>query len=102
MFSFVFTPSQQQELSFSFKRNVDLTEPNATIVKETFRYPFNELFIWSVLTNRHQMALYLWKQDEEALAKALIASQLYKGMANSADEINLENEIAEDFIKCSA
>lgn len=90
-----------QELSFSFKRNVDLTEPNATIVNETFQYPFNELFIWAVLTNRHQLALFLWKQDEEALAKALIASQLYKAMASSAEEINLENEIGEEFIKCS-
>ncbi|KAJ8028997.1 Transient receptor potential cation channel subfamily M member 3 [Holothuria leucospilota] len=93
--------SLKKELSFSFKRNVDIQGLSSTVTSETFLYPFNELFMWAVLTKRHQMALFLWKQDEEALAKALIASQLYKAMAKAADLINLENEIGEEFIKYS-
>ncbi|CAM5999458.1 unnamed protein product [Sphagnum balticum] len=34
-----------------------------------FKYPFNELLIWAVLTKRQDMALCLWQHGEEALAK---------------------------------
>eukprot|EP00058_Branchiostoma_floridae_P016533 XP_002602021.1 hypothetical protein BRAFLDRAFT_82609 [Branchiostoma floridae] len=32
-------------------------------------YPFHELFGWAVLMKRQKMALFFWKQGEEALAK---------------------------------
>lgn len=31
--------------------------------------PYNELFTWAVLTKRQEMALFLWKRGEEAMAK---------------------------------
>jgi hypothetical protein len=37
--------------------------------KFVFKYPFSDLLIWAVLTNRNEMAFYLWKHGEEALAK---------------------------------
>ena len=46
--------------------------------------PFNELLIWSVLTKRQDMAKLMWHHGEEALAKALIASKLYRAMASEA------------------
>ena len=30
-----------------------------------FGYPFNELLVWAVLTNRQTMALCLWQHGEE-------------------------------------
>ena len=31
-------------------------------VDDTFQYPYNELFLWAVLTKRHQMALFFWER----------------------------------------
>ncbi|XP_041464047.1 transient receptor potential cation channel subfamily M member 3-like isoform X2 [Lytechinus variegatus] len=70
----------------------DATIPPIDRYLQTFPFPFNELFIWAVLTKRHNMALFLWRQDEEALAKALVASSLYRAMAKSAEVMNLEAE----------
>ncbi|KFM78093.1 Transient receptor hypothetical cation channel trpm, partial [Stegodyphus mimosarum] len=46
-----------------------------------FNYPFNELLLWAVLTNRQKMALFMWQNGEEAIVKALVACKLYKAMA---------------------
>jgi hypothetical protein len=40
-----------------------------------FKYPFNELLIWAVLTKRQDMALCLWQHGEEALAKVCASAQ---------------------------
>ncbi len=67
-----------------------------------FPQPMNELLIWTVLTKRHSMAIFIWQHGEEALAKALVASKLYKEMALEAQsEGNLtEREI--DNLFCNA
>ncbi|XP_066274984.1 transient receptor potential cation channel subfamily M member 3-like isoform X1 [Branchiostoma lanceolatum] len=64
--------------------------------KPTFQYPFHELFGWAVLMKRQKMALFFWKQGEEALAKALCASKLYKAMAYEAAEDDLDPDISEE------
>ncbi|CAB0039857.1 unnamed protein product [Trichogramma brassicae] len=68
----------------------------ATLETGLFDYPFNELLIWAVLTKRQQMALLMWQHGEEALAKALVASKLYKAMAHEAAEDDLETEVYEE------
>uniref|UniRef100_A0A0R3RIK4 LSDAT_euk domain-containing protein n=1 Tax=Elaeophora elaphi TaxID=1147741 RepID=A0A0R3RIK4_9BILA len=75
---------------------------------DDFKYPFNELLVWAVLTKRQEMALCMWQHGEEAMAKALVACRLYKSLANEAAEDYLEVEIceelknyAEDFRKLS-
>ncbi len=61
-----------------------------------FRQPFNELLVWSVLTKRQDMAKLMWHHGEEALAKALVASKLYRAMAiSSKAEDDLEVEVTE-------
>lgn len=40
--------------------------------KPDFKYPFSDLFIWSVLTKRHDMALCMWQHGEEAMAKVFL------------------------------
>jgi transient receptor potential cation channel subfamily M protein 3 len=60
-----------------------------------FPHPFNELFVWAVLTKRQAMALCLWQHGEEALAKALIASKLYKSLAKEAADDYIEVEVCD-------
>uniref|UniRef100_A0A915PF14 TRPM SLOG domain-containing protein n=1 Tax=Setaria digitata TaxID=48799 RepID=A0A915PF14_9BILA len=63
---------------------------------DDFKYPFNELLIWAVLTKRQEMALCMWQHGEEAMAKALVACRLYKSLAKEAAEDYLEVEICEE------
>ncbi|GAB1610170.1 hypothetical protein Ahia01_001303000, partial [Argonauta hians] len=40
----------------------------------------NELFLWSVLLNRTDMAFLFWKEGMEALPSALVANKLLKSL----------------------
>lgn len=46
-----------------------------------FLHPFDDLFVWSVLTKRHGLALLLWRHGQGALVKALVAIKLNKFIA---------------------
>ncbi|CAD5206325.1 unnamed protein product [Bursaphelenchus okinawaensis] len=77
-------------------------------VEFPFVHPFNDLFLWAVLTRRHQMARFLWLYGEHGMAKALIAIRLYKTMSREVaydyTEVEASNqlrEFAEDFKECS-
>ena len=52
-------------------------ERNISVASETaiddFKYPFNDLLLWAVLTQRHELAKCMWNHGEEAMAKALVA-----------------------------
>lgn len=61
-----------------------------------FSQPFNELLIWAVLTKRQAMAKLMWHHGEEALAKALVASKMYREMASEAADDDLEVEIYDE------
>ncbi|KHJ40963.1 hypothetical protein D918_08970 [Trichuris suis] len=60
-----------------------------------FENPFNDLFLWAVLTNRLNMAVCMWRQGDEPLAKALVGYKLFKSMAKEAKEDALEVEICD-------
>ena len=66
----------------------------------TFSYPFNELLIWAVLTKRNAMARLMLEHEGQVLAKALVASSLYRGMAKEAAEDDCDLELYEDFKEC--
>ncbi|XP_065569232.1 transient receptor potential cation channel trpm-like isoform X1 [Artemia franciscana] len=95
--------SLQPSLLQSVLMNETVTghEGDTMDVKEAvaFRFPFNELLVWAVLTNRHSMAKLMWQHGEEALAKALIACCLYKSMAEEAADDDLEAEVCEELRK---
>uniref|UniRef100_H2Y089 Transient receptor potential cation channel subfamily M member 3 n=1 Tax=Ciona intestinalis TaxID=7719 RepID=H2Y089_CIOIN len=57
-----------------------------------FPYPFNELLMWALIMKRQKMALFMWQQGEEAIAKALVACKLYKAMAKEAADDDLDVE----------
>lgn len=63
-----------------------------------FDFPYNELFVFAVLTKRHEMALFFWAHGEEALAKALIGCRLNKSLAREAQDDELDTEIADEFL----
>uniref|UniRef100_A0A0N5C7H5 LSDAT_euk domain-containing protein n=1 Tax=Strongyloides papillosus TaxID=174720 RepID=A0A0N5C7H5_STREA len=64
-----------------------------------FRYPFNELLVWAVLTKRHEMARCMWEHGEESMAKALVACALNRNLAKEAREDYLDVEISDDLKK---
>ncbi|XP_071793905.1 transient receptor potential cation channel subfamily M member 3-like isoform X1 [Asterias amurensis] len=88
-------------ISFNFITDNIQNADNIDKFTETFNYPFNELFVWAVLMGRHKMALFMWRQDEEAMAKALVACKLYKELAKTSDIINMEMEIGDKLRKYS-
>lgn len=50
-------------------------------LNEKFMYPFNDLFIWAVVSNLNDLALFLWEHDDEAIAKALVARKITMELA---------------------
>uniref|UniRef100_H2RSK4 non-specific serine/threonine protein kinase n=1 Tax=Takifugu rubripes TaxID=31033 RepID=H2RSK4_TAKRU len=64
-------------------------------------FNFNDLFVWAVLQQRQQMALFLWPRGEEALARATAACQLYRSMAFEARRSSMDDSTAERLRTCS-
>lgn len=62
-----------------------------------FFFNFNDVFVWAVLQQRQQMALFLWQHGEEALARATVACKLYRSMAFKARQSSMDDHIAEQF-----
>ncbi|KAM9823037.1 transient receptor potential cation channel subfamily M member 6 isoform 1-T1 [Syngnathus typhle] len=62
-----------------------------------FSFNFNDVFVWAVLQQRQQMALFLWQHGEEALARAAVACKLYRSMAFKARQSSMDDHIAERF-----
>uniref|UniRef100_A0A8D0AD59 non-specific serine/threonine protein kinase n=1 Tax=Sander lucioperca TaxID=283035 RepID=A0A8D0AD59_SANLU len=60
-------------------------------------FNFNDLFVWAVLHQRQQMALFLWQHGEEALARATVACKLYRSMAFEARQSSMDDNISERF-----
>uniref|UniRef100_A0A3B4XSD8 non-specific serine/threonine protein kinase n=1 Tax=Seriola lalandi dorsalis TaxID=1841481 RepID=A0A3B4XSD8_SERLL len=60
-------------------------------------FNFNDLFVWAVLQQRQQMALFLWQHGEEALARAAVACKLYRSMAFEARQSSMDDNIADRF-----
>lgn len=60
-------------------------------------FNFNDLFVWAVLQQRQQMALFLWQHGEEALARATVACKLYRSMAIEARQSSMDDNVSERF-----
>ncbi|XP_043968718.1 transient receptor potential cation channel subfamily M member 6 isoform X1 [Gambusia affinis] len=57
----------------------------------------NDLFVWAVLQQRQQMALFLWQHGEEALARAIVGCKLYRSMAFEVRQSNMDDNVVERF-----
>ncbi|XP_048112633.1 transient receptor potential cation channel subfamily M member 1-like isoform X1 [Alosa alosa] len=71
---------------------IDVDDPEVS----RFPFPFHELMVWAVLMKRQKMALFLWQRGEEAMAKALVACKLYKGMAHECSASELVDDISQN------
>ncbi|CAG5922165.1 unnamed protein product [Menidia menidia] len=60
-------------------------------------FNFNDLFVWAILQERQQMALFLCQHGEEALARAVVACKLYRSMSFEARQSSMYDNIAERF-----
>ncbi|KAM8972277.1 transient receptor potential cation channel subfamily M member 7-like [Pelodytes ibericus] len=60
-----------------------------------FPCPFNDLLVWAVLTDRHEMALFIWQHGEGSLAKALVARKLYKAMSNDVRQSDIIDDASQ-------
>jgi len=61
-----------------------------------FKFPYNELLIWAVLSNLHKMALYVWERGDENLAKALVAGKLFQALAEEMAKDELKADVSEE------
>uniref|UniRef100_A0A8C7YRL0 non-specific serine/threonine protein kinase n=1 Tax=Oryzias sinensis TaxID=183150 RepID=A0A8C7YRL0_9TELE len=89
----------RQDLQFfrtaqPYKRKVDSSLGDASL---QVLFNFNDLFVWAVLQQRQQMALFLWQHGEEALARAIVGCKLYRSMAFEARLSSMYDNIAEKF-----
>lgn len=68
--------------------------------KKESKLPFEDLFLWSVLMNRQDMAKLFWRQGKDATAYALLAFGILNAMATKTDDTELRNSLtrnAEEF-----
>ncbi|ELT87598.1 hypothetical protein CAPTEDRAFT_226576 [Capitella teleta] len=50
--------------------------------EDIFEQPFRELFLWSVLMNRQEMAKFLWERCHESIPSALAATTIFRSLAS--------------------
>ena len=58
-----------------------------------FKYPFRELYFWAVLNNMEEMAQFLWAFEEEAMSKAIIATEMSNALLENAQSSGLQEDV---------
>ncbi|XP_069380165.1 transient receptor potential cation channel subfamily M member 6 isoform X3 [Paralichthys olivaceus] len=87
---------KEQDVSPGSSRDITLS-PGLNDAPLLVPFNFNDLFVWAVLQQRQQMALFLWQHSEEALARATVACKLYRSMAFEARQSSMDDNITERF-----
>ena len=59
-----------------------------------FEKPFRELFLWTVLLNRFELARFIWEKGEEAITDALAACRLFQVMHDKIGDDSYEMRAA--------
>ncbi|XP_026042278.1 transient receptor potential cation channel subfamily M member 6 isoform X2 [Astatotilapia calliptera] len=90
-------PYKRKEQDVSPSTSGDVSSPGLDDAPLLVPFNFNDLFVWAVLQQRQQMALFLWQHGEEALARATVACKLYRSMAFEARQSSLDDNIIERF-----
>ncbi|XP_061181480.1 transient receptor potential cation channel subfamily M member 2-like [Saccostrea echinata] len=75
-------------------------QPLGSNRKKESKFPFEDLFLWSVLMNRQDMAKLFWRQGKDATAYALLAFGILNAIATKTDDTELRNSLirnAEEF-----
>ncbi|XP_078457755.1 transient receptor potential cation channel subfamily M member 5 isoform X1 [Lampetra planeri] len=63
-------------------------------------YPYRDLFIWAVLQNRRQMALYFWEMGQNSVASMLAAMRILKGLSRLEVEAEAAREMKDFMVMC--
>uniref|UniRef100_A0A672JPF2 non-specific serine/threonine protein kinase n=1 Tax=Salarias fasciatus TaxID=181472 RepID=A0A672JPF2_SALFA len=86
-----------QKTFFDLVFDVYTLDPGLCDASLLASFNFNDLFVWAVLQQRQQMALFLWQHGEEALARATVACKLYRSMAFKARQSSMDDDVTERF-----
>ena len=54
--------------------------------------PYQHLFIFAILNDFEEMAIYFWEEGNEQIASALMASKIYRSLADRQKDINKEQK----------
>lgn len=91
-------PYKRKDQDASPESSQEITpSPSLADASVLVSFNFNDLFVWAVLQQRQQMALFLWQHGEEALARATVACKLYRSMACEARQSSMDDNITERF-----
>ncbi|KAK6185074.1 hypothetical protein SNE40_007394 [Patella caerulea] len=63
--------------------------------ENSFKCPYKQLLIWSVLMNRSQMSIFFWEMGQEPITSAIAATRLCDGMIVKLPKY--QNDLREDF-----
>ena len=76
-------------LCFGLKKDVHIFNViegvDGITCESLFQDPFWELFLWALMSNLQEMALFFWPFGNNQMAKALIASEVWKNMSECGD-----------------
>ena len=77
--------SLKDELTYRYsKLQLQIDESSSGGFGESDKYPFNDLFLWAILTKKFAIARLMWQRGRGTLAKALVGGRLCYRMANVA------------------
>ncbi|CAN9513433.1 unnamed protein product [Ophioblennius macclurei] len=88
---------KEGEGSAASSGETSVSSPGLSDASLLVSFNFNDLFVWAVLQQRQQMALFLWQHGEEALARATVACKLYRSMAFKARQSSTDDDVTERF-----
>ncbi|VDO03252.1 unnamed protein product [Rodentolepis nana] len=77
--------------NFESENYAEITPANS---KTMFPQPMQELFIWAILNNRHEMALIFWRNANESLPLSIIACNIYQKMISTLPGYDTEGRRA--------
>ncbi|XP_077177636.1 transient receptor potential cation channel subfamily M member 5 [Paroedura picta] len=88
----------QEHKSGNKKKNDKLHSkrlPGPLDMNQKSENPWRDLFLWSVLQNRHKMACYFWAMGQEGVAAALAACKILREMSHLETEAEVVRKMKE-------
>ena len=64
-----------------YKFHAFKTNDVSNIVHQTFEDPYQELFIWAILTGKVEMVDFFWKKVQTPLISTIIAGSIYSKLS---------------------
>ncbi|KAK6180329.1 hypothetical protein SNE40_012504 [Patella caerulea] len=81
----------KSDVSSALASASDIPQAVGSSIQRKLDHPIQDLFIWSILMNRQELAKLFWVELDEPIAAALFANGLYKGLKM----ISVDTEISQ-------